>query len=381
MCNLAFGAFGRIQARRFLLSFALILVAFVMTARAVDAHTTKLTTGNLTLSEGETAVTLSLALSLSTHDVAFAVGQPILPDAPVTPPVWDAIEADAIAYVKEAVTLGADGVLCGKSLTLFHGASLETVYADVTFICPGSSKTFFFDYRLFFEIDAEHSALITLNLGEGPGSQVVFNSYSASLGFDLQKEDPTGFSERLSRLVILGAEHILIGIDHILFLIALLIGIPRLVPIVKLATAFTLGHSVTLGLAWYGVFTIPGTIVEPIIAASIVYVGVENIIRRRPPNHRLPNHRWIVALLFGLIHGLGFYGVLSDLNLETESAALVLFGFNLGVEIGQVLIIAAILPILLLIRDRAFYPIALRSLSAAMVLIAAYWFAERVGLI
>lgn len=356
--------------------FLFIFFAAFLNGTTANAHTTKLTTGTLSLSQEAGPAIVSFALTLSTHDLAFAVGQPILESRPVTPPLWDALEHEASSYVERAITLTADGTTCSKALRFSHGASLETVYADILFTCPSGSRALFLDYRLFFEIDEEHSALITLEFGETAGSQIVFNTYSASLGFDLQNQTSANLLERLTRLIILGAEHILIGIDHILFLIALLIGIPRLVPIIKLATAFTLGHSMTLGLAWYGLFEIPGSIVEPIIAASILYVACENLLRGNPLNHR-----WVTALLFGLVHGLGFYGALTELNLDTEHAALVLFGFNLGVEVGQILIIAMILPILILIRDREYFRSTIRIASVFMIVIALYWVAERVGLI
>lgn len=133
----------------------------------------------------------------------------------------------------------------------------------------------------------------------------------------------------------LGVGHILTGYDHILFLISLLVVGGGLRELWKIVTAFTLAHSVTLSLAVLNIVTLPSVWVERAIALSLIYVAVENILRRRM------NHRWRLTFAFGLIHGLGFAGILQDLNLSTVNLPLVLTSFNLGVEIGQLVIISA----------------------------------------
>jgi hydrogenase/urease accessory protein HupE len=145
--------------------------------------------------------------------------------------------------------------------------------------------------------------------------------------------------------LVLGIEHILIGYDHLLFLLGLLIACQRFRTMVGIVTCFTIAHSITLGLAAFDVFNLPPSVVEPLIAASIVFVGVENLLYRG----REPRHRWVLTFGFGLVHGFGFAGILKQVGhgLSGSSLAMPLFSFNLGVEIGQIAVAAIGLPLLL----------------------------------
>ena len=133
----------------------------------------------------------------------------------------------------------------------------------------------------------------------------------------------------------LGYKHILpLGFDHILFVLSLFLLSPKLKPVLLQATAFTIAHSVTLGLAMYHIITPPSRIIEPLIALSIMYVALENIF-----SPRLKASRIGVVFIFGLVHGLGFAGALSELGLPQKDYLLSLIMFNLGVELGQLTII------------------------------------------
>jgi hydrogenase/urease accessory protein HupE len=141
---------------------------------------------------------------------------------------------------------------------------------------------------------------------------------------------------------VLGVEHILTGYDHLLFLFALLIVTHRFWSAFGIITFFTIAHSITLALAGMDLVTIPSTIVEPLIAASIVYVGAENLIRKEPKGRKY------LTFAFGLIHGFGFAAVLQEMNITSiETGILVpLFSFNLGVETGQLIVTTISLPII-----------------------------------
>lgn len=156
-----------------------------------------------------------------------------------------------------------------------------------------------------------------------------------------------------------------------LFLIALLLGMPRLAPAVVMVTAFTIAHSITLALAWYGLLALPSRLVETVIALSIAFVAVENLLGRGR------ERRWIVAGVFGLVHGLGFYSVLAELGFAGAGAATVLLGFNLGVEAGQLVILAAAAPILWWASRQSWRVAGIRLASAACLLVALWWAAER----
>ena len=174
----------------------------------------------------------------------------------------------------------------------------------------------------------------------------------------------------------LGIEHIWTGYDHLLFLTGLLIVCSRIRTIVGIVTSFTVAHSITLGLAATNTFNLPGQLVEPLIAATIFYVGVENLIRRGAE----PTGRWIIAFVFGLVHGFGFASVLRSLGLGAngQGIALPLFSFNLGVEIGQVSIAAVVLPVIWRLRKNPDF--ARRGGPIVSALVAAmglYWLLER----
>lgn len=176
-----------------------------------------------------------------------------------------------------------------------------------------------------------------------------------------------------ARFVELGVEHVVTGWDHLAFLLGLLLVAKGGREVVGIVTGFTLAHSITLSLAALGVIALPESIVEPAIAASVVWVGIENWTR--PPVGR----RLALTFLLGLIHGFGFAGLLGELGLPRDHALLALFAFNVGVELGQLAIVALVLPVLLALRKReAWVTRAVPALSGLLALAGGYWFFERV---
>ena len=212
-------------------------------------------------------------------------------------------------------------------------------------------------------------------------------SLAASLPRDeVLSPDPIGF-------IMLGAEHILQGIDHVLFLVGLfLIAMPwrRLLGIV---TAFTVGHSVTLGLSVLGIYSPTPWIAESVIALSIVYLAIENLLTLRHQSSeqqlavgtrddatrtsRAARTRWAIAGGFGLIHGFGFSYVLRDLGLPADSALTSLAGFNLGVELGQLVVVAILLPALFVAWRQISYRGVSIAGSLSIGLIGCWWLVER----
>jgi hypothetical protein len=163
----------------------------------------------------------------------------------------------------------------------------------------------------------------------------------------------------------LGIEHIVTGFDHILFLFALMLRGGRIGSLLGIVTAFTVAHSITLGLAVLGIVRPPAWLIEPLIAASIAYVACENIFLQRAPSRR-----WLVSLLFGLVHGFGFAGALLELELPREGLFRSLLFFNLGVEAGQAMIIALLFPALALLSRFAWEKRAVTVISS-VILVAA----------
>jgi hydrogenase/urease accessory protein HupE len=172
-----------------------------------------------------------------------------------------------------------------------------------------------------------------------------------------------------------GIHHILIGPDHILFLIGLLLLGGGWKALLKIVTAFTIGHSITLSLAALNILTPPPTIIEPAIALSIVFVGADNLVRGGGRDVRA-----LIALTFGLVHGFGFANVLREFGLPREALGWSLFSFNVGVEIGQLFIVMLVATALALVRRRS-ETVGMRvAFAGSLVVIAAgtYWFVQRV---
>jgi hydrogenase/urease accessory protein HupE len=173
-----------------------------------------------------------------------------------------------------------------------------------------------------------------------------------------------------------GIHHIAIGPDHILFIIGLLLLGGSVLRLLAIVSAFTVGHSITLSLAAMNIVSPPARIIEPAIALSIVYVGADNLLSSTGAR----DVRAWIALFFGLVHGFGFASVLREVGLPPRSLGISLFSFNLGVEIGQAIIVVVVASLLALLRARS--PVRARQFASAgsvvVMLAGAYWFVQRV---
>ena len=241
-----------------------------------------------------------------------------------------------------------------------------------------------------YELDDEpgHLAVQALLFPYDPNHLTFLNVYErgelvAQRIFDpsrLEHEHFTGTNDGrwavVGRFVPVGIHHIVIGPDHILFLLGLLLLGGSLSSLIMIVTAFTLAHSVTLSLAVLGVVTPPASVVEPAIALSIIYVGADNLLVSQEGRDL---RAWI-ALAFGFIHGFGFAGVLADMDLPRQALGWTLASFNIGVELGQLVIVAFIATGLAAIRQRSAVTSHWITITGSVVvmLAGAYWFVERV---
>jgi hydrogenase/urease accessory protein HupE len=176
--------------------------------------------------------------------------------------------------------------------------------------------------------------------------------------------------------LVLGVKHILTGYDHLLFLFGLLVVARGFISSLSIITSFTIAHSITLAGATLQVVQIPSRIVEPLIAASIVFVGIENLLRGD-----VLNARRMVTFGFGLIHGLGFASALREAGIGSGNSGIVLplFSFNLGVELGQIMVAAAVLPIIWKLRENPMFIARWTpACSVAVVVLGSFWFVQRV---
>ena len=213
-----------------------------------------------------------------------------------------------------------------------------------------------------------------------PGQGQAWRLVSSAPSFSVPVEP--GLTEVLTSYFKLGNEHILFGYDHLLFVLALLILIRNFRVLVGAITAFTVAHSITLCAAALGWLSIPGPPVEAIIALSIMFLASE-IMQRDPNKPRLSERApWTVSFVFGLIHGLGFGSALSDIGLPQNEIVPALLAFNVGVEVGQLLFIAAALACWAVLRRTGISVLAVRfqaGLVTGIGGIAAFWFIERIA--
>jgi len=227
-------------------------------------------------------------------------------------------------------------------------------------------------HRELFTVVSESGALVKRKLltKADPAFEVGVSARSFVRSSDLQAS-PSFFG-----FFKLGVEHIPTGYDHLLFLLGLLLVCESWRSIVGTISSFTIAHSLTLALATLNLVQVPSRWIDPCIAASIVYVGVENLYLQRG----LQKRRWILTFAFGLVHGFGFATVLRELGVGENDGGIVmpLFAFNCGVEVGQILISALILPLFWHLRKNPrFKKKGIPALSAMIVVVGLYWLLER----
>ena len=260
------------------------------------------------------------------------------------------------AYLADRIRLTGDGRACpaGPAEPLGFAERADGFFAVFTlrYRCPRTPSVLRVRYDLFFDIDPRHEGLATITL---PGSAPVEHLFRADRR-ELDATRPVALYEHLRDYLRLGIEHIFSGYDHLSFLLALLLVIPvgaagvsvrrGLGDVVRVVSAFTLAHSLTLILAGLDVVRLPSRLVEPAIAASILFVAVENLVRP-------PRHRFLLTFAFGLVHGFGFASILREVGLPPRGVLPSLLSFNLGVELGQLAVVALVAPMLTVLRHPA----------------------------
>jgi hydrogenase/urease accessory protein HupE len=224
-----------------------------------------------------------------------------------------------------------------------------------------------------FPYDGQHQTFVNIYEDSTLRQQLIFNGETDEYTYYLGTRQ--GAMAVMRTFIPSGIQHILIGPDHILFLVGLLLLGGSWGALVRIVTAFTIGHSITLSLAALDMVNPPPSLIEPAIALSIVFVGADNLVRGDGRDLRA----W-VALVFGLVHGFGFANVLREFGLPREALGWSLFSFNVGVEIGQLGIVLVVASVLAAIRRRSEW-LGLRVAMAGSVVVivaGAYWFVERV---
>ena len=218
------------------------------------------------------------------------------------------------------------------------------------------------------ELGPDHTNFTRINQVGYPSLEVIFDQ--AEPDYDYFTSAPSSFFEQFAQYVRLGMDHIWSGIDHLLFLAVLLV-VSRLRELLQIVTAFTVAHSITLSMAVLEFVELPSRLVEASIAATIVWVAYENL---RGHSGR---HRWKLTFGFGLVHGFGFANVLRELELPALGLLRSLAAFNVGVELGQVVVVAGLFPVFWLISRSRVAPTAVASVSVLVGLAGVVWLVER----
>ena len=216
----------------------------------------------------------------------------------------------------------------------------------------------------------DHKTLVSLFAEEMPPQPAVFSNAEPQRLFVVGEH--ISLWANAVEFTKLGIEHIFMGYDHIMFLLALIVIGGRLLNTVKIVTSFTIAHSITLILAALDIVQLPGKWIEAGIAFSIAYVAVENFWLRRS------DLRWVVTFFFGLVHGFGFANVLRELGLPAKGLAVSLVTFNVGVEIGQICIVAILFPLFHWVSTRHYQRAVVSIVSAVIFLFGIGWLVERV---
>jgi hypothetical protein len=360
-------------------------LVFLLALWAGLAHAHKPSDSYLMLSLQDARVAGQWDIAL--RDLDYAIGLDADGNGEIT---WGEVKAkhpEITAYAMARLAIAADGAACPLSVTqhLIDNHS-DGAYAVLRFAaaCPSVPEELQVTYRLFSDIDPQHKGLLRLQAG-GETRTAIFSPAAAQQTF--RPARPSRWRQFFDYLAS-GVDHIWSGYDHILFLLSLLLPAvvvhrgrswepsegfrPAFADVLKTVTAFTVAHSLTLSLATLQVVTLPARISESAIALSVVLAALNNLF----PIVR--GSRWIVAFCFGLVHGFGFASVLTDLGLPKGALVVALVGFNLGVEVGQIAIVAVFLPLAYLLRRTWLYRgVMLVGGSGAIAMVAALWFVER----
>jgi hydrogenase/urease accessory protein HupE len=335
------------------------------------AHNAGVSTSRIVIHGG----TIDVEINALGRDYEQAVGVRLTEASGVVNPVAMSVMAPSVlTYIGSHVAVLTDGRLCASRPGTARAADTH-VLAMMAWTCPLDHRDLRYRVTLFQEVDpaARHLATIVTDSGE---REFTFDRSVSEITLS---GGGSSMLELVGRFVEAGIDHIFLGYDHIAFLLAVILWGRSLWPLVKVVTAFTVAHSLTLTLAALDIVRIPSSVVEPLIAATIVFVAAENFfvhdIRRR----------WRATFVLGLVHGFGFAGALREFGLPDGALVPALAGFNVGVEIGQVAIVALIFP-LLLWSDRIGgrnamperrHPAVVYTCSSVIFGFGLYWLIER----
>jgi HupE/UreJ protein len=313
----------------------------------------------------ERAVEIALSMNLLELDLVLSLDRDL--DGRVDDQELEARRTDVMDYLRRKVGVSAAGLDLPADLrTLAVGQSSDgraVVETSLVFRSERALRDIAIRCEPLTELGGDHTTLARIDV-HGSRREFVFRS-------GVTYRETAGALVTALEFLKLGIVHIFIGYDHIAFLVGLLLAGASSLAAVKIVTAFTAAHSITLSLAVLDIVTLHPTLVEIGIALSIVYVAADNLFTRRHGG------RWLVSFLFGLVHGFGFAAVLKELTLPSSALVTSLVSFNVGVEIAQVAIVALVVPALYaLARTRVHVPLT-RMASVVILSLGLFWLYQR----
>jgi hydrogenase/urease accessory protein HupE len=342
-------------------TLAIVALNLALTCGTAQAHTTSTGLATLVTSGGGVAYRLTLAPG--------EIGEPA--EAIVRGAAGDASAAARAGQLLQAhVSVAVDGQACRVNRTRIQASQLgdDRVALLLDFRCDAAPGRLQLGDTLSTPFGEHYRSIVSVVRPDGTREERVLDREHATATFDFGHAAPSSLGD----FARLGVEHILSGPDHLLFLAALLLGSRGLRSLLITITAFTAAHSLSLAAATLGWAHVSVNWVEPAIAASIVWMAVENLLPGRAAMRR-----HLLTFAFGLAHGLGFAEALTGLQLTGWPLARALLGFNLGVELGQAVVVLLLAPALAWIGRRAAGPRIARGLSVGIAGMGLIWLAQR----
>lgn len=281
-------------------------------------------------------------------------------------PGWDGLSPDQLMTAVFSATLGASALSAGGEPCELLPMDIEpgdgNFHLSATASCPARGPL---TQRFGFlqQVKGEGQTLIILSDVDGEPRRQVADAAHPDVSFERKGQVEQGFLA----FIWMGVEHIFTGYDHLVFLLGLLLAGSSWRRLLLVVTSFTVAHSITLALAALSVVSLPSQWVESAIALSIIVVAVLNLLGKKS------DKRWMLAFAFGLLHGFGFASALAELELSRSELTAALFGFNVGVELGQATLVLLALPLLLLLRRSRFALRVEMALCLGSIGVGLYW--------
>lgn len=348
---------------------ALVLVILGWLAAPVCAHPSPFSYLDLRINQGELVVVLSAHTLDFAHDLNVEQA-----DALLSPLFIETKKTEILNLLRSRFALTADGLSIDLELLRIEPQPDRQALALHLRFQSTSMPGVIGIRCALFPYDPQHQTFLNIYESGALTHQEIFDKDRTTIEYFTGSRQ--GAAAVVKKFISAGIQHIFIGPDHILFIVGLLLLGGSLLRLLTIVTAFTLAHSLTLSLAALDLLSPPPSLIEPVIALSIVYVGIDNLMWKKGDR----DVRAWIAFSFGFIHGFGFAGVLKEFGLPSQSLGWSLFAFNVGVEIGQVCIVVVVAVLLAALRKRN--EVAGRRVmilgSVVVILAGSYWFIQRV---